>query len=256
MSGKKARQRRRERALAFLPNPADGTTPAKRLALELRNRASTTGVCVCGAEAHVIPDPRLAGVFHVTFAHEPDCIVSLHTMAPGESISTPSTLASVYDAALDLDLGSRMGLRRPGCRVRLPVLQGRGPRGSRLGAPDRERPARALQRLRRPPRARHPLVARCRLSRHRAHAGCRMNRSPVQAPEAEYRYTDEDGVHLFSVLRWPGKTGLAAPREWEDRPRRDGRRAPRAVSPPGRDRSGRRRRHHPRHRRRERRRRG
>jgi hypothetical protein len=79
VSGRKARAARK-RALAFLPNPADGATDAERLAIELRNRASLTGRCVCGAEGRIYPDPDYPAILHYVFEHEDDCLVSIYTI--------------------------------------------------------------------------------------------------------------------------------------------------------------------------------
>jgi hypothetical protein len=79
VSGRKARAARK-RAIAFLPNPAHGELEGERLALELRNRASLTGRCVCGAVGRIYPDPEYPAILHYVFEHEADCLVSVWTV--------------------------------------------------------------------------------------------------------------------------------------------------------------------------------
>jgi hypothetical protein len=52
--------------------PREGATAAEQLALEIRNSASATGRCVCGAVARYVGTDDL-GFGHILFGHEPDC---------------------------------------------------------------------------------------------------------------------------------------------------------------------------------------
>jgi hypothetical protein len=63
---------RRPRTIVFVPEPREDATAAERLALEIRNRATLTGRCACGAVAHFRGVDEL-GCGHLVWTHEPDC---------------------------------------------------------------------------------------------------------------------------------------------------------------------------------------
>ena len=60
------------KTLAILPSAGDDATDAVKLALAVRNAASVTGRCACGAVASN-PVEVSPGVFSVRFEHEHDC---------------------------------------------------------------------------------------------------------------------------------------------------------------------------------------
>jgi hypothetical protein len=55
-----------------MPAPRADATPAERLALEIRNSATTSGRCICGAVAEFAGVDE-HGFGHVVWRHEPDC---------------------------------------------------------------------------------------------------------------------------------------------------------------------------------------
>lgn len=64
--------RNRERVLVVLPQAPNGSSDAAELGIRVRNEATLTGRCVCGA---VADDPVKIepGVYRVAIAHEPGC---------------------------------------------------------------------------------------------------------------------------------------------------------------------------------------
>jgi hypothetical protein len=56
----------------LVQEPREGATAAERLALEIRNRATLTGRCACGAVARFRGVDEL-GRGHLVWTHEPDC---------------------------------------------------------------------------------------------------------------------------------------------------------------------------------------
>lgn len=73
MNGRRARERRRldARTLAFLPSPTADAAPNVRLGLRLRNEASLTGRCACGAAGEMVV--LAPGLYSIRFEHEDDC---------------------------------------------------------------------------------------------------------------------------------------------------------------------------------------
>jgi hypothetical protein len=69
---KECNLRRDPKTLAILPSAGDDASDAVRLALSVRNAASVSGRCACGAVASS-PVEVAPGVFSVTFEHEHDC---------------------------------------------------------------------------------------------------------------------------------------------------------------------------------------
>jgi hypothetical protein len=64
------------RALFLLPSIPDDLDPATKNALAVRNACATEGVCpCCHAVGELYADDELEGVFHIVFAHEPECVV-------------------------------------------------------------------------------------------------------------------------------------------------------------------------------------
>jgi hypothetical protein len=65
-----------KRTLFLLPEIRDDDPPARKNALAVRNACATEGRCpCCRAVGEVTADAKLAGVWHLTFAHEPWCVV-------------------------------------------------------------------------------------------------------------------------------------------------------------------------------------
>jgi hypothetical protein len=63
--------RRRPRMLAIVREPREGATAAERIALTVRNSATLTGKCACGATPDV--EELAPGVYRAVFRHEDDC---------------------------------------------------------------------------------------------------------------------------------------------------------------------------------------
>jgi hypothetical protein len=62
---------RRPRVLVLVSEPREGATAAERIALTVRNSATTTGRCACGATPDV--EELAPGVYRAVFRHEDDC---------------------------------------------------------------------------------------------------------------------------------------------------------------------------------------
>lgn len=97
MSERRARERRRrERALVLVPTPKSGASEAVKLGLRLRNEASLSGRCACGATAEAFevgddgslipverPTSEPGRAFYVRFEHEVDCPATSPALARG-----------------------------------------------------------------------------------------------------------------------------------------------------------------------------
>jgi hypothetical protein len=59
------------RTLVLVPEPCEGATAAERIALTVRNSATLTGRCACGATPDV--EELAPGVYRAVFRHEDDC---------------------------------------------------------------------------------------------------------------------------------------------------------------------------------------
>ena len=70
---------RKPRTLLILPHARESSAPAEKLAIRLRNEASTTGRCVCGATGKlrsVEGEPGQPGSMTILhFEHEHNCPV-------------------------------------------------------------------------------------------------------------------------------------------------------------------------------------
>jgi hypothetical protein len=58
--------------LVLVPEPREGATAAERIALAVRNSATLTGRCACGAAPEGVQEPA-PGVYRWVFRHEDDC---------------------------------------------------------------------------------------------------------------------------------------------------------------------------------------
>jgi hypothetical protein len=58
--------------LVLVQEPRDGSTVAERVALGIRNSATLTGRCACGATPEDVQE-LAPGVFRAVFRHEDDC---------------------------------------------------------------------------------------------------------------------------------------------------------------------------------------
>jgi hypothetical protein len=63
---------RKPQAFVLVSEPRPGATAAERLALGIRNSASLTGRCICGAAPEDVRE-LAPGVFRAVFRHEDDC---------------------------------------------------------------------------------------------------------------------------------------------------------------------------------------
>jgi hypothetical protein len=63
---------RRLRTLVLVPEPREGATVAERIALTVRNSATLSGWCICGATPEDVQE-LASGVYCVVFHHEDDC---------------------------------------------------------------------------------------------------------------------------------------------------------------------------------------
>ncbi len=61
-----------EKTVHVLPSIPDDASPALKDAIAIRNAASTTGRCQCGAEVEIVGRDEI-GVIHALFVHEDDC---------------------------------------------------------------------------------------------------------------------------------------------------------------------------------------
>jgi hypothetical protein len=64
--------RRRPRVLVLVRDPREGATAAERIALTVRNEATLTGRCICGATPEDVQELG-PGVYRAVFRHEDDC---------------------------------------------------------------------------------------------------------------------------------------------------------------------------------------
>ena len=65
-----------KRTLFVLPSIPDDAPEELKDAIAIRNACTTEGRCpVCGAIGEVAPDPKYAGIYHITFRHEDFCPV-------------------------------------------------------------------------------------------------------------------------------------------------------------------------------------
>jgi hypothetical protein len=63
---------RKLQAFVLVSEPRDGATAAEQLALEIRNNASVTGRCICGATPEDVQE-LAPGIYRAVFRHENDC---------------------------------------------------------------------------------------------------------------------------------------------------------------------------------------
>jgi len=66
------RQLAEGRAICLVPPIPDDASPALKNALAIRNAASASGRCACGAEGRIV-GPDEDGALHLRFEHEDDC---------------------------------------------------------------------------------------------------------------------------------------------------------------------------------------
>jgi hypothetical protein len=62
----------RPRMLVLVPELREGATAAERIALTVRNSATLTGRCICGATPEGVQE-LAPGVYRAVFRHEDDC---------------------------------------------------------------------------------------------------------------------------------------------------------------------------------------
>lgn len=75
-NARRFRRRLMDPAVYVLPDIGDDQSPALKNALAVRNAASTSGRCACGAEVRLVGNLRPGEVSHLVFEHEDDCPAS------------------------------------------------------------------------------------------------------------------------------------------------------------------------------------